>query len=74
MLQLSWRAREVTKWNGRSMREVNQLLYSYSCRSSTRSLSRHPQIVSLEARPLHAWGSQCNRYVQKLSAQALPLG
>jgi cathepsin C len=24
MLQLSWRAREVTKWNGKTMREINQ--------------------------------------------------
>jgi len=48
MLQLRWRAREVTKWNGRSLREVNQYV---GLRRVVRRRDLHRQMLQQRIEP-----------------------
>merc|ERR1719409_284609 len=51
LLQLGWRAREVQKWNGRSMREVNEYV---GIKRTTRRVDLHREMLKQrrEADPL----------------------
>mmetsp|Transcript_15155 Transcript_15155/g.23949 ORF Transcript_15155/g.23949 Transcript_15155/m.23949 type:complete len:528 (+) Transcript_15155:1-1584(+) len=52
MLQLGWRAREMTKWNGKTMREINQ--YVGIKRSRSRKEMHHDMLQQQTLKPLNA--------------------
>merc|ERR1719230_2218083 len=49
MLQVGWRAREVSKWNGKTMREVNQ--YVGLKRSRSRRDMHHDMLQQQAVKP-----------------------
>jgi cathepsin C len=63
MLQLAWRAREVTKWNGRSMREVNQYV---GLKRTVRRRDLHREMLLQRSAETNSMGARS--FLQRASA------